>query len=325
MKMLKIMRLMIICSIVFLFCIFLSNYIGVSQIEEYKWRFTFISPLTQWGAVVSGIQDADKELATNTKIYGSEKLDIEGQIQAIKDAVLTRPDGIITSAPVHSEGLCEAIHLAVASGIPVVLVDSDFAETDRTCYIGTNNIEAGNLAGKKMYDATNGQAKIGIIVSDLSNPNQKERVKGFKEQIYQYPDLSVLEIIECHSERLELLEKIPQMLEEYPEIDALYLGEGIASAITADILQEQRFVERDIKVIASDDSMEVRTALKNEIYDISVVQQPYEQGYLAVKTLCEILNGKKVNSIIYTDVFDIDKTYTDEQKKEVGDIKWYLY
>lgn len=325
MKMLKIMRLVIIGSVLMLFLICISNYDDRSQIEEYTWRFTFISPLTQWGAIVNGVKAADKEFKTNTKIYGSEKLDIEGQIQAIKDAVLTRPDGIITSAPVHSEGLCEAIASAISSGIPVVLVDSDFTETDRNCYIGTDNIEAGRMAGGDMYNITKGKAKIGIIVADLGNPNQQERIQGFKSQISQYSEMEVLDIIECHSERMELLTKIPEMLEEYPEMNALYLVEGIASAVTCDILQNPKFCDREISVVASDDSEEVREALLNDIYDAAIVQQPYEQGYLAVQTLCRILEGENVESEIYTDVFSIDKNYKDEITRENKDIEWHLY
>ena len=130
------------------------------------YRFTFVSPLI-WDETANGITVADEELGTNTKCIGFKSMNEQGQVDAIQKAIYSKVNGIITAGTNSSPELIEVINAAVKEEIPVVLVNSDIPSSDRTCYVGTDNYEAGRMAGEDMAEATGKKAKIGVIVSKM--------------------------------------------------------------------------------------------------------------------------------------------------------------
>ncbi|MCI7813526.1 MAG: substrate-binding domain-containing protein [Lachnospiraceae bacterium] len=320
----NIRRLIYLCVLLLIAILGYSLY-RPKHIDTYEKRFTFISPL-QWNNIAAGIKAADKDFHTNTKLVGTDSLDLQKQVTAIKEAILSKPDGIITAASEDSEQLREVLHLAASEGIPVVLVDSDLPDSDRICYIGTDNLTAGRMAGEDMFHAIDGKAYIGVIVSDLESPNQKERLEGFQEQIRQYEDMEILEILECHSDRLELMEKIPKMLEQYPQMNALYLTEAFASVMAGTIIQDVPFSSRELIVVAFDNLNETQNFLDDGTYDSLICQSPYAQGYLAVEALCRILDGENQDEIVYTETLSMKQgdsiKQTDHKSEE---FEWHLY
>lgn len=324
MKKIRKLQILILVCIMLLILIYILTIFRPQHSETYKKRFVFIAPL-EWNATAKGILDADQDFNTNTKLLRSKQINIDQQIQTIWETILTKPDGIITAATADSDELREVLHFASSEGIPVALIDSDLPDSGRVCYIGADNSELGKLAAKDMIAATEGNATIGIVVSDLQNPNQQERLGTFIQETRDYPQMKIARIIECHSEPLELVEKLPEMLENYPEINALYLCEALSSAFTGKIISEQ-FFSRHFTIISTDMLSPVREFIDNDLYYSSIAQNPWQQGYLAVQSLSDILDGKTAESMIYTDSFSIKKG-TLKDIKENGDevIEWYIY
>lgn len=295
---------------------------NADEIREYRHRFVFAAPL-QWSLVAEGIRDADREFQVDTKLCGSSNLNEKKQIEAINDAISTHADGIITAALSDSEELKDAIGRAVDAGIPVILVDSDLPDSARTCYIGTDNAQAGYIAGKKMIEETGGFAKIGVVVSEMASGNQKDRVEGFKEAIAGEAGMEILEILECHSDMMELSTRVPEMLEEHPELDALYLTEGYAGIIVGTILKTDSDSEKPV-VVAFDLMAPTLEFLKEEIYDTLIFQRMYDEGYKAVETLCRIKNGETVQPVLYTEAGYIDReNCADYEIRDVKGLIWH--
>ncbi len=325
MKTLRVIKLLISFCIILLIFIYCLNLYHPSNSFTPDHRFTFVSPLTLWSNIATGIAEGDEDFHTQTKLMGSETLDMNKQIETINNVILTKPDGIITAASEESKDLREAIQSAVSQDIPVVLVDSDLPNTNRSCYIGTDNYSAGEMAGADMYSATGEKANIGIVVSDLDYPNQLERVEGFIQQISQYDNMKVITILECHSQRLELLEKVPEMLEDNPQIDALFLAEAIASVVIGDVVQTS-FPSRDLTIVAFDSTEETLDFVESGTYYSTITQDPVMQGYLAVQTLCQIIDGQPVNDVIHTPTYSIKSDNVETQHALINeDIAWYLY
>lgn len=294
------------------------------DVPDYKKRFTFISPLT-WSNVASGVIQADRENGTNTRFLGTAQMDIYRQAKVFRQELLSRPDGIITSAPVDTADFRDALSEAASLGIPVVLVDSDLSDSDRSCYIGTDNPKSGYLAGEEMIKATGGFANIAIVTSDKNYPSQNERIQAFKEAIADFPEMKVAAILDCHSERLEVLSKLPAALREQPQIDALYLTEAIASITVGDLLKE-RFPGRRMTVVATDNLAATKAFVADGTYICTIAQNPWMEGYLAGKALVDILAGKEVADIIFTDTYCVTKDNLEETTAlKAEEIEWVYY
>ena len=325
MKSERVLKCMIAAGIGLMMLCFAAGMKTSVKIDPYEKRYVFICPLI-WNNVAAGIRQADQEFAVNTKLMGSEELNVERQADAIRESILTGVDGMITAATGESQTLTDAVNEAVEAEIPVVMIDGDLEDSMRSCYIGTDNLEAGRMAGRDMYEVTGGTAKIAAIVSTLEAPNQKERLEGFQEEIMQYPGMEILTIEECHSKKFEIREKVTSLLRDHSEIDALYITEAIASDLVGNLLKEEGIAPDAIHVVAFDRMDNSIAFLRQGIYDAVVSQQPYQQGYQAVKILTEINTGKKPEEKNYTESCNI--TVADDEKDQTwqyGDLEWHLY
>ena len=83
----------------FLYIILQSEYIETTA-NSYEGRFTFISPFANsgyWGNAAYGMKKADELYNTNTKFIGFSNAETAQTGEAIRLAVCSSPDGIITS------------------------------------------------------------------------------------------------------------------------------------------------------------------------------------------------------------------------------------
>lgn len=293
------------------------------KIQDYEYAFTFIAPL-KWFPVVEGIQDADKEWNTNTKLVSFSNLNEENYVQSIRDAILAGTDGIVAAGYFQGENMRRVISEADDAGIPVVLIDSDLPESARKTYIGTDNRKAGQTAAERMIRDTGGKAKIAIITADKNTPNQKERIEGFEESIEKESGMEVVSVLECHSNTFELTEKVTKLLSEHEEIDALFLTESVSGSVVGNILQQ--YGDRQIYVAAFDHLSETCRFIEEEVYEFSLMQEFYEEGYLAVRQLKNILQGEKAEDTVYTDTVILDQSNLDlYERNRYKECEWILY
>jgi ribose transport system substrate-binding protein len=74
------------------------------------------------------------------------------------------------------------------------------------------------------------------------------------------------------------------------------------SAIGASLAVKTRKLSGKVKIVAFDASPGEIQMLKNGTIQALIVQNPYNMGYLAIKTCVDILRGKKVDKRIDTGV-----------------------
>ena len=320
----KYLWILILCCTALLAALYCLGLTPPKAPQGYRKRFTFLSPLT-WSNTALGIQDADQENNTHTKLLGSATMDIYRQAQAFRDELSARPDGIITSAPVDSLEFRAALKEAASLSIPVVLIDSDLPDSGRNAYVGTDNDQIGKLAGQEMIDATQGKARIAIITSDLGYPNQQERINAFTEAIRPYEEMEIACTLECHSEKLEVQRLLPALLYEDGNIDALYLTEAVSSAIAGELLQKN-FSGRSFQVIATDSLTETMDFVSSGTYYATIIQDPRQEGYLAAKALMDILDGKTIPDTIFTDCRSIRKDAANKvEGLKAEEVAWIYY
>src|SRR5262252_3732232 len=75
----------------------------------------------------------------------------------------------------------------------VVTQDSDAPNSNRVCYIGTDNVAAGRQAGQLIKEALPQGGKIMLFVGKLDARNAQERYQGIKEAL-QDSNVEILDI-----------------------------------------------------------------------------------------------------------------------------------
>ena len=298
-----------------------------SVIEEPKYCFSFICPLS-WNNIAGGMMDADRDFSVNTKLIGSASLNIEGQAKAIRDAIKTKPDGIITTGMENNQALKDAIDAAADAGIPVVLLDSDLPQTKRVAYTGSDNVKLGEMVADELIRIQGQASNVCLIVSNLSSVNQEERIRGFEEKISTYPGIHIAGVIECNSEPLDVQEQYLRFAKAHPDITAVCCLEGRSSIAIGYVLENYIQEEKQTPIVIAVDYSTIEGDFPQEgIYRSVINQNRRYQGYLAVQKLAEYLDGKPVDGLSYTDIVLYHEDEFEKIKKDekVESYEWNIY
>ena len=116
------------------------------------------------------------------------------QIRQIEEFIREGIDLLIVS-PNESEPLTPIIEKVYREGIPVILIDRLIDSKSYTSYIGGDNYQIGEEAGKYAARLLNGKGKIVEITGlDGSSPTIG-RLNGFRDALQKFPEIKIVKII----------------------------------------------------------------------------------------------------------------------------------
>ncbi len=243
-----------------------------------------------WTIARKGVEKADAELADVTaefKIPPDGTPD--GQRRIVDDLLAVGVDGIAIS-PVDPDNQTPFIN-DVAKKTLVFTQDSDAPKSDRACYVGTDNVAAGREAGKLIKEALPSGGKIVLFVGKLDARNAQERMQGIKEELTG-SNVTILDTRTDDTERVRAKANVSDTLVKTPDVAGLV---GLWSYNGPAILNAVRDANKigQVKIIAFDEEDETLAGIKEGAIYGTVVQQPFEFGYQAIKMMAAALKGDR--------------------------------
>ncbi len=237
-----------------------------------------------WDVVKKGAEDAGKELGVKVTVFMPQKEDIPRQIETIETWISMGYKGIAV-APSDPEALVSPINLAIEKGIPTITIDTDSPNSERICYIGTDNYTAGRVAGEKMAEILGGKGKVAIATGSLTAMNSLERMRGFEDAIKKHPGIEIIEPILCDNEETSrAVELAETALLNNPDLDAFFgvyafNGPSAAKAVKA------AGKKGKIHIVSFDVTDEHLYLIDEGLIDATIAQKQYLMGYEGVKIL----------------------------------------
>ena len=131
-----------------------------------------------WDRIKSGGEQAADDL--RVKVDYSSDPDPAKQSQLIDGAVATKVDGIIITMA-NPDGLESSVKAAVASGIPVITINSgidEYKAFGAITHVGQSESLAGEAAGEKLKEA--GAKNAICVIQEAGNVGLEERCKAIK-------------------------------------------------------------------------------------------------------------------------------------------------
>ena len=269
----------LVVSLVFIFMVMFSAGNVCAEDQTYA-MVVFLKGSEFFNWAYGGMQDAAKLLGADikTELRGPATWDASQEARAIEQLIAKGVKGIIVTAG-DATTLNPAIDKAMAKGIPVITFDSDAPDSKRLCFAGTNNYEAGKVAGKSMVEWLNGEGEVGI--STFPGPNHLvERIRGFKDGL---AGSKVKVVATCNDEgKVAAAESaITAMLQAHPEIDAVFAAHGNpgpgAVAAVKNVGKEGK-----IQIMGFDFGMPVVEGIDKGQIRGTVGQNPYLMGYVGM-------------------------------------------
>jgi ribose transport system substrate-binding protein len=243
-----------------------------------------------WTIARRGVEKADEEL---TDVEAEFRLTPDGtaaEQQRIVDDLLTKGVDAIAISPVDPQNQRALIDAAAQRAL-VFTQDSDAPDSARTCYIGTDNLAAGRQAGQLIREAIPEGGDVMLFVGKLDARNAQERVQGIREALAGSA-IRIIDVRTDDADDVRAKANAADTLVRYADIKGMvglwsYNGPAILNAV-----REAGKVGR-VRIIAFDEADETLAGIKDGAIHATVVQQPYEFGYQAIRLMARAARGDR--------------------------------
>jgi ribose transport system substrate-binding protein len=263
---------------------------GQQQGKKFRLAFVTNNSSDFWSIARAGCVKAASELPDvdmQFKLPGDGT--VSSQLRIVNDLLAGGIDGIAMS-PIDPANQGPTLNKIAAQAL-LLTTDSDAPDSDRTCYVGTDNIAAGRQAGEIIRKALPSGGKIMLFVGTLDAQNAHDRRAGI-EEVLKDSNVKIIDTLTDNTDRQRAKANAADTLTNYPDIAALvglwsYNGPQILHAV-----QEANKVGQ-VKIICFDEEDDTLTGVKNGAIVATVVQQPFQFGYQSISIMEKILKGDK--------------------------------
>lgn len=236
-----------------------------------------------------GIDAQAKEDNVDVEVQAAASItDTSGQADKL-DAMAQQDYDCYVVNPISGTNLIQGLARIAAEGTPVVNIDSpvdadaaDKADLDVATYIGTNNEDAGALAGDEMVNAL-GSGEVVLVGGISGDVTSGARLDGFTSAVDG--KLDIVQTVAADWDRQIALTKATDVLSASPDVKGFFAAnDDMALGIARAVANAGRTGE--ITIISVDGISDALEAVKAGDLHATVAQYPYAIGQMGVQA-CE--------------------------------------
>lgn len=267
-----------------------------------------------WKSIHAGSIKAANELTaqgTEVEVIWKGPLredDREQQIQVVEGFAAQGVSGIVL-APLDNRALVRPVSDADRAGVPTVIIDSGLESEEFVSFVATDNRKGGTLAADRMGQLLNGKGKVLVLRYAEGSASTTEREEGFLSQIKEkFPGIELVSTNQYAGATRDTAKRASEnLLNQFgDQVQGIFTPNESSTAGMLLALQDIGKAGK-VSFVGFDSSQTFIDALNaNQLHGI-VVQNPFNMGYLGVRTMVESLQGKPVNKKIDTGVMLVTK------------------
>lgn len=267
-----------------------------------------------WQNVKKGSNDAASKAKGYTATFqgAASDTDLAGQVALVENAVNRKVAGIVL-APSDPDALIPAMKKAWEAKIPVVLIDSAASDAGKAYYqsfLATDNKAAGEMSAKTLIDKIGTTGKIAIMSYTAGSGSEIGRVGGFTDYVKKHSKLQIVGPFYSNSQMGTALNQTTDVLAANPDLKGIF-GANEPTAIGMGRALVQAGKAGKVVAIGFDGNADLQGFVKDGTIEAIAVQSAYEMGNLGVKTVVELVEGKKVPAFRDTGVLMVNKKNID--------------
>ncbi len=278
--------------------------------KEIYYLISANSAIPYWQSASAGFKQAAAQYHVTARVVGPEGYDPQAELAELQKAVAAKPAGILISVS-DASVLQPGIDAAINAGVPVITMDSDAAGSRRLYFIGTNNLEAGRLGGKRVVEKLGGKGNV-VFFTLAGQPNTEERLKGFKDVFASHPDIKIADVVDIKGDVRTAFDKTVEFmaLSGAKKIDGFVCLESASGKLVSDAIKRNG---GDRLLVAWDVSQDTLDGIKAGAIDSTVAQKPFTMGYIGLKGLDEVFHAppRQLNKDYASDSFSPYPVFVD--------------
>ena len=262
-----------------------------------------------WKSIHAGAIKAQRELSTNgaeVEIIWKGPLredDREQQIQVVEGFTSQGVNGIVL-APLDNRALARPVEEAKSAGVPTVIIDSALESNSIVSFVATDNRKGGMLGADRLGELLGGKGKVILLRYAEGSASTEEREAGFLQEMKQkYPNIELISTNEYAGATREKAKAASEnLLNRFgDDVQGIFCPNESTTAGMLSALQDAGKAGKVMFVGFDATQMFVDAMKAKQLHGI-VVQNPFNMGYLGVRTIVESLQGKSVEKRVDTGV-----------------------
>lgn len=276
-----------------------------------------------WKIAAAGVHKYEKESKVQVDIKMPPNGTTEEQNQILENLSSQGYDSIAVSVIAPNDQV--PVLDKVAAKTNLITFDSDAPKSKRRLYIGTNNYEAGKALGAEIVKLLPNGGKMAVFVGTLSADNAAQRLKGIEDAIKDHK-IEIVDKREDNTDRAKARSNVEDIINAHSDLKLVaglwsYNGPAIAAAIEA--------LGKKGKVLAAvfDEEDGALNGIANDVIACTVVQKPFDFGYLSSKWMHALARqpgveaGIPLSKMIDTGVEVINKANVAEFRAKLAEMK----
>jgi ribose transport system substrate-binding protein len=262
-----------------------------------------------WKSIHAGSNKAASELSAQgneVEVVWKGPLredDREQQIQVVEGFTAQGVDGIVL-APLDNRALVRPVEDAKRAGVPTVIIDSALESDAIVSFVATDNRKGGVLAADRLGQLLNGKGKVLVLRYAEGSASTTDREEGFLGEIKQkFPGIELVSTDQYAGATRDTAKRASEnLLNRFgDEVQGIFTPNESATAGMLLALQDIGKAGK-VTFVGFDASQVFIDAINaNQLHGI-VVQNPFNMGYLGVRSIVDHLQGKPVEKRIDTGV-----------------------
>jgi ribose transport system substrate-binding protein len=272
-----------------------------------------------WKAINAGAMKAAQELkaeGVNVQVIWKGPLredDREQQVQVVENFVAQRVSGIVL-APLDRKALVGPVEAAVRGKVPVIVIDSGVESKAPASFIATDNLEGGRIAARELGKMLGGKGNVILLRYAVGSASTEQREEGFLEVMKKdFPGITLISTDQHAGATRDTAKRVSEnLLNRFRgKVNGVFCCNESSGAGMLLALRDAGLAGGKVKFVAFDSGETLNSGLKAGDVQGLVVQNPMRMGYLGVKSMVDLLRGKKLEARVDTGVGFVTKANFD--------------
>lgn len=245
-----------------------------------------------WQTVHAGAAAAAQELGVEIRWNGpAMENEFARQVQIVESMINGRVNGIVL-APTDQMALVSVVERAAREKIPVSIFDSAISTDNYVSFVATNNYGGGQMGARRVGALLGGRGSVAMLMNMPGSASTLERERGFEDTLAkEFPAIKIVARQFGMSDRAKALAVAEDILTAHSDLSAIFASNEPGSVGASQALKSRQLSGK-IKLVGFDSSPTLIDDLKAGVIESLIVQDPFNIGYVAVKTVVQKLRGE---------------------------------
>ena len=267
-------------------------------------------------AAVDGMRDAAKKAGYDLKVTSASN-NSSLQVKQVQD-LLVQNIGALIFISQDSTAASAGVKAANKADVPVIAVDErpEAGSGKLSTYIATDSVAAARDLCTWQFNQIGGSGNIAILRGVLGATAELQRSQGCQEALKKFPNIHVVAAQTANWDETEAYKAAQNILTANPDLKAIF-GESDAMALGAAKAAKQAG-RNGLVFVGIDGFPTMFPAIKADLVQATMAQNPYKMGEMAVQNAIDIMNGggKDIPPVQYMPTVLLNKDSVDAHKPD---------